>query len=173
MKNIKVVRVIFFLLLMATFAVIFCFSSENGKKSGNTSRGVMRTIIDHYPQTKHLDEEQKEKIVEDAQPIIRKLAHFGVYTLAGINLMGFWATFRNLRKIQRVGLAFGCGVIYAITDELHQLFSAGRTARIFDVGVDSLGVLFGIGIVNFVLWVVFKAKNKTKVSEHEIEGKVS
>lgn len=173
MKNIKIVRVIFFLLVVAIFIVIFCFSNENGKTSGNTSRGVMKTIIDHYPQTKHLDEKQKEKIVEDAQPVIRKLAHFGVYTLAGINLMGFWATFRHMKKTQTIALAFGCGVFYAITDELHQLFSAGRTARIFDVGVDSLGVLFGIGIVNLVLWLVIKLNNKTKVDTHEGEAKVS
>lgn len=157
---------------MATFAVIFCFSSENGEKSGNTSRGVMRTIIDHYPPTKHLEEKQKEKMVEDAQPVIRKLAHFSAYTLAGINLMGFWETFRNFNKSQRIGLAFGCGVLYAITDELHQLFSAGRTARIFDVGVDSLGVLFGIGIVNFILCLVLKVSKRNKV-EDKMESKVS
>lgn len=169
MKNVKIVRVIFFLLIMATFAVIFFFSSENGEKSGSTSRGVMRTIIDHYPPTKQLEEKEKEKIVEDAQPVIRKLAHFSAYTLAGINLMAFWETFQEKKKSKRVLLALICGIVFAISDEFHQLFSVGRTARIFDVGVDSLGVLFGIAIVNFVVWLFLKIKNKKQILGRELD----
>lgn len=34
-------------------------------------------------------------------------------------------------------------ILYAVTDEIHQYFVPGRSCRLFDVGVDSLGILFG------------------------------
>ena len=36
------------------------------------------------------------------------------------------------------------GAFYASTDELHQYFVPGRSARLFDVGIDTLGVLTGV-----------------------------
>ncbi len=36
------------------------------------------------------------------------------------------------------------GAFYATTDEIHQYFVPGRSARLFDVGIDTLGVLTGI-----------------------------
>ena len=38
------------------------------------------------------------------------------------------------------------GAFYAGTDELHQYFVPGRSARLFDVGLDTIGVLTGIYI---------------------------
>ena len=37
-----------------------------------------------------------------------------------------------------------------IGDEIHQLFIPGRTGRIFDVGVDSCGILLGCILLTFI-----------------------
>ena len=44
-------------------------------------------------------------------------------------------------------MALGVTAGYAITDELHQGFVAGRYPSPVDVGIDILGALIAIGIV--------------------------
>jgi VanZ family protein len=41
-------------------------------------------------------------------------------------------------------LALGLCILYAISDEFHQSFVPGRTSRVMDVGIDTLGSLVGL-----------------------------
>ena len=50
----------------------------------------------------------------------------------------------SLKK--QIGITMLFGYLYATSDEFHQMFSNGRTASPKDVCIDTLGVLFGIGI---------------------------
>ena len=52
------------------------------------------------------------------------------------------------------------GAFYASTDELHQYFVPGRSARLFDVGLDTLGVLTGIYIFLGVMALIDKLSIK-------------
>ena len=47
----------------------------------------------------------------------------------------------------RVLITLGAGIIYAVLDEFHQSFSPGRTPKITDVYIDTLGILLGIVII--------------------------
>ncbi len=67
--------------------------------------------------------------------ILRKGAHVVEYAILGALL---------LRALGRQTPAFLLGVGYAITDEFHQHFVAGRHASPVDVAIDSTGVLLGI-----------------------------
>ena len=69
-------RIILIILLAWTFYTIFQFSGENATESSTRSGNVIRKIVDIFPYTKNLSESIKQKIVENGQPIIRKLAHF-------------------------------------------------------------------------------------------------
>ncbi|MBQ3924465.1 MAG: VanZ family protein [Firmicutes bacterium] len=51
-------------------------------------------------------------------------------------------------------LAWAAGTFYAATDELHQSFVAGRNGSMFDVCLDSVGVLVGVAIV----WAVSRKR---------------
>ena len=73
------------------------------------------------------------------------MAHFTIYTIAGINIYGFINTY-NMKKKNKILGALLVGIMYAISDEIHQMFSGERTASPIDVCIDSCGVLFGIGI---------------------------
>ena len=84
--------------------------------------------------------------IEKLHPIIRKLAHFSIYMVVGFSLMGFMCTF-DMRNIYKLISSFGIGVIYAVTDEIHQGFVPGRGPSIKDVFIDSAGVLTGIFIL--------------------------
>lgn len=58
-------------------------------------------------------------------------------------IMNYAYTINTKTKEKIIGsIVFGAG--HAVTDELHQLFVSGRSARIFDVGIDTLGVITGI-----------------------------
>ena len=62
-------------------------------------------------------------------------------------------------KKQKVSGSLLFGAFYAATDEIHQYFVPGRSARLFDVGIDSLGVMTGILI--YIALMFCHIKNKT------------
>jgi VanZ family protein len=67
--------------------------------------------------------------------VLRKIAHACEYALLGALL---------LRALRDERAAFAGGVLYAITDEVHQIFVAGRHGSPVDVAIDSVGVAVGI-----------------------------
>jgi VanZ family protein len=69
--------------------------------------------------------------------VLRKLAHAGEYAVLGALLA---------RATERPRLAFVLAVLYAVTDELHQLVVPGRHGAPFDVAIDAIGVLIGITV---------------------------
>lgn len=156
--NIKIQRIIFAILTLATFVTIFIFSNQNGNLSGSTSRGFTKKIIEILRIDRNLSESEKEELIENSQFVIRKLAHFTIYTLAGINIFGFFNTF-DMKMKNKIICALFTGAVYAVSDEFHQMFSGERTASIRDVCIDSCGVVFGI----FIFLIINKViKRKTK-----------
>lgn len=143
--RIKTQRIIFAILTIMTFTIIFIFSSQNGEKSGSTSRGFTRKIIEILQIDKNMEEEKKELLIENCQYIVRKLAHFTIYAIAGINMAGFINTY-NLNKKNEIIAIVAAGFVYAVLDEFHQTFLESRTPAVKDVVIDTLGVIFGIGI---------------------------
>ena len=67
--------------------------------------------------------------------LLRKCAHVTEYAILGLLLA---------RALLREVPAFTLGVLYAITDELHQSFVRGRHAAPLDVAIDAVGVLIGV-----------------------------
>ena len=67
--------------------------------------------------------------------LLRKLAHVAEYAVLGALLV---------RALGGSGLAFALGVAYAVSDEVHQHFVAGRRGAPVDVLIDSVGVALGI-----------------------------
>ena len=134
-------RLTMLILLGLTFASIFNFSSQDGQTSSGLSRKVARKIV--FPYTKNLSEKTKNKIVERSQQIIRKGAHLSIYTLVGILIMSFISTYK-LHLKYKFSISILVGLIYAISDEIHQSFIPERTASPIDVGIDTFGVFLGI-----------------------------
>lgn len=145
-KNLIFKRVLFLIMLAIAFYVIFGLSAQDGEMSGSISQKVTEFIVKVISKVKTMDIKTQLSWIEKLHPIVRKLAHFGVYTVVGFSLMGFMCTF-DMRNIFKLLISFVVGVIYAISDEAHQYFIPGRNASIIDVGIDSLGVLTGIFIL--------------------------
>jgi len=76
--------------------------------------------------------------------VIRKTAHFLEYAVL---CLLYFRGLKNTTKIsfrKSLFLAFLMAVFYALTDEFHQTKVNGRTGRIFDIGIDSLGAFVGM-----------------------------
>ncbi len=161
-------RILLIFLLGMTFYTIFQFSSENSTLSSSRSEKVMRKIIDIFPYTKNLSEATKTKMVKKAQPIIRKLAHFSIYTVVGILIMAFVSTYRLLLW-KKFLISIMVGLLYAISDEYHQSFVPGRSAELRDVLIDTSGVFVGILIV-LVLISIYKALGEKYKTMRSVES---
>lgn len=151
-KNLIFKRVLFLIMLLIAFYAIFNFSAQNGEDSGSLSLKVTEVIVKVLSKLKNMDDTLKFHYIEKLHPIIRKLAHFSIYTVVGFSIMGFMCTF-DMRNIFKVVTSFCIGATYAVSDEIHQYFTPGRSARVLDVCIDSLGVLAGIFIL--VVLIVF------------------
>jgi VanZ family protein len=75
---------------------------------------------------------------------LRKLAHAAEFGVLGALL---------LRATGRAGLAILLGVLYAVSDEVHQSFVAGRQGAFLDVAIDTAGVVCGV-----VVWQLARAR---------------
>ncbi len=155
-KNI-IIRTITLMLIAVTCIVIFRFSSEDSGESTGTSDFVIECIININPFTKTLDSMQKEEIKENMKMPIRKLAHFFIYTVLGITIMCHISTYK-INRYQRIGGSLMIGMLYAVSDEIHQLFIPGRSGQLTDVLIDTIGVLFGVCIVLSVQDVMRKIR---------------
>ena len=120
----------------------------------------MRKIVEINPKTKNLSQNEKNTIIEKSQPVIRKLAHYSIYLVSGFFIMAFFSTF-DIKQKKCIFFTITIGLLYAISDELHQGFSSGRTPRVFDVCVDTLGIITGSFIV--IIYNQIKEKIKLKV----------
>ena len=69
--------------------------------------------------------------------LLRKLAHTAEYAILGALLV---------RATGRAWPAFGLGVLYAASDEIHQTFVSGRHGSPVDVAIDAVGVAIGIAL---------------------------
>lgn len=158
------IRIISIILLLLTFIQIYRFSDQNGETSSNLSKKVVRKFINVFPYTKNLSLETKEKIVKNAQPIVRKLAHFSIYTLVGIFIMSFISTYKIHLKYKFM-VSILVGLSYAISDEIHQSFVPNRGSSAVDVCIDTSGVIFGIVIVLIIISVFKALTEKEKISQ--------
>ena len=163
--KITIFRITTLILLVLTFISIFNFSNQDGQASSGVSRKVAKKIIDIYPYTINLNEENKNQIVEKIQPIIRKVAHLSIYTLVGILMMSFISTY-NIKLKYRFLISILVGLVYASSDEIHQSFIPERNASIIDVGIDASGVLLGIILVLIII-SAYKKLTKNKIMGQE------
>ena len=76
--------------------------------------------------------------------VLRKLVHTAEYAILGALLV---------RATGRSGLALAIGTLYAVSDEVHQVFVAGRHGSPIDVAIDAVGI--GIGIA---LWQTVRTR---------------
>lgn len=120
--------------------VIFLMSSFNSEVSSSQSGIIVNFIAKLF----------NINNIELLGLIVRKIAHFTEYFILGVLVC-------NLFKIYNKNIIIGiilC-ILYALSDEVHQLFISGRHFAMFDVLIDSIGVIIG-HIIYKVCLIIFK-----------------
>lgn len=132
--------------------IIFSFSSENGTESSGLSGSLTKTVVEAVIHAADLNvtTQEEEHIIENIHTPVRKLGHLSEYALLGL-LIAFALTCGHQLKGKKLYVLSLClCILYASSDELHQLFIPGRSAMVTDVGIDTIGSFAGICIFVFL-----------------------
>lgn len=135
--------------------MIFLFSAQEAVKSQKTSENFTKKVLSVSKNFKEMPEIKQNIVVEKVQFSVRKAAHFSVYTLLGISLLS--AMQLSFKKRFLWLYSYVIATFYAVTDEFHQLFVIGRSCRVGDMFIDSMGALSGILIV-LIITTLYKNK---------------
>lgn len=124
-------------LLLVILWVIFIFvmSSFDATSSSNQSNFIVDIITSII----------NIKDIGLLSLIIRKLAHFIEYFILGILVINFIT-----RYDKKIIIAILLCIIYATSDEIHQIFVPGRSCQIIDIMIDSLGSIMGIYLYKLI-----------------------
>ena len=137
---------ILWIFIFVWMITIFMFSAQNGDESSELSQGFLRTFILRFT-----PDNISEDIVNMMEYIIRKCAHMTEYAVFGILVFYQIKLYRLFEKEwNRIVMAVICVMIYASTDEIHQLFVGGRSGRFTDVLIDTAGGFIGIMAAAFI-----------------------
>lgn len=140
-KKIILLRWIPFILMLC---LIFSFSAASSEESSEESNALVHVIV------KIIDIKVNQQTLDVMNNVVRELAHFTEYFILGIT--GCFAITTLPIKRKTILLFLFC-VLYAISDEIHQLFVSGRSCQLQDMIVDSLGSGSGILFIQlFIIW---------------------
>ena len=126
--------VLYSLIALGVLLMLFHFSGQNATISNGLSGRITAKIFElfHYEYT--------AQELESLNLVIRKMAHFTLFFLLGFGLTG---AIRGIKPSWAVPLAIVFGAGCAMCDEFHQYFVQGRSASMYDVLLDSCGVIVG------------------------------
>ena len=174
--------------VIAMCAFIFLMSHEPAEQSDELSLGVAWNIVSilvpGYGDMSSADQLEWQKMLNHP---VRKTAHFLEYAALGALMLNMLMQISRLREIglstdarsgsgkasdspprslrdpaykrSLVILAWLLTTFYASTDEVHQMFVAGRAGMVTDVLLDSTGALTGV----LLCWLLFfRTRHRTR-----------
>ena len=139
--------------VLAVMIVIFRFSSQTGEESGALSDRITAFVISVVrPDYDALDAAGQALLFGRVSHLVRKAAHFSEFAALGFFLLGHFRALGTKALLRRPAIwALAVGVLYAVSDELHQGFVGGRSPGLVDGGIDSAGVCCGILVMALLL----------------------
>lgn len=155
-------RILFAILAVIWMVVIFSFSARPGEESEDQSIKAGMVVCHIFvPGFDNMSEEQQVHMAQTIDYPVRKTAHATEYALlAGLVLGTVTAGVINIRC---VAISAFITILYAATDEFHQLFVPGRSTQVKDVLIDSCGAVIGMlviyGISHPVQYFIDKKKS--------------
>ena len=131
--------------------LIFAFSAQPAVESAKISMGLTAIILRFFEHLAIITGVNAD-LVGDMDHIVRKSAHvFLFFVLAMLVANAFLKT--GVKWFKAFIFAFIITSLYACSDEIHQIFVPGRACRLSDVGIDSLGAMFGLCLFAAAYWL--------------------
>ncbi len=125
--------------------VIFRFSMDNAVDSSQLSMFVVRVFNKAVEilTGRNLLMTISPEHISFLEVFFRKIAHMTIYFILSITVMIFFFTFK-MRMSYRMLLTLMFCFLYALSDEWHQTFVAGRAGSLMDALFDTSGAVIGI-----------------------------
>jgi len=148
-------KIIAWTLVLVWMGVIFYLSHQAGGASSELSSGLVDIVY---------------RILSGLLPFIsidvdllhftvRKFAHFTAYFILGVFILHALVVNREI-TVKILLASFLFTVVYAISDEVHQLFIPGRSGEVRDVLIDSSGSLLGICLYAMMRRLILRWKGR-------------
>lgn len=146
----------YIILTIIWMGFIFCMSNQPANISKELSQNIEK-LLNSTPIIGNILSDILNSA--NSQFIVRKSAHIILFCF--LSILCFVVIYELKRNVKISTLAsFSITFIYACMDEIHQLFIPGRSGKINDVLIDSIGVIMGLIFIN----LIFMLNNKIKKS---------
>ena len=163
-------RCFLLLLICLQLALIFGFSAENAKKSGETSTQVAeeiaKVVVEDFEE---LPEEEQQEVVQRIDPPVRKVAHATEFGVLGGLFFLLFLTFPLPMWASHL-LSIFAAAIFGALDEWHQTFVPGRSGRSRDVLIDTSGAILVCSILLLLAHLLKKNRKKIKVTTYSLRA---
>ncbi|MFN8672668.1 MAG: VanZ family protein [Candidatus Sericytochromatia bacterium] len=144
-------KILYFIPSIIVMIIIFIMSAD--PVSGEKSSNIVKIIFNLLNSLFSINFKPEDEYT--ASFIVRKIAHISEYMILTFSYYyGFSKYKQNFKK--NYSYAIFLAFLYAISDEYHQTFVAGRVGTYEDVLIDSVGMLTGY----FILKYYFLLTNK-------------
>lgn len=143
-------RIVWAMLTVACCIFIIGNSSADGVESGETSLRVTETVAEiTVKDYETMPPAEQAKVVQGLHGYVREAAHGLEFALLGFLCMMFFLSWEEGSRPVLPGhwyrylASLGFCVLFAVTDEVHQIFVSGRAFQMLDIGIDSVGATCG------------------------------
>ena len=183
-----VCAVISLLIVLAVASLIFYFSSRTADDS-NADSGRMLFFIARILgyDLASMPADKALFILETYNHAVRKAAHFTEFAALGFALLHFFnicddlscmcpgfcfpkpksgydginVVFKTFYSVKPLLVALALSVLYAVSDEVHQIFVDGRAFGIYDILIDSAGAVSGIFFCLLLRLLTVRARRRS------------
>ena len=144
-------RFVAYLIITLLIMIFIFFQSSLPADTSQEESDIIVRFLSHFT----------DRDAEMLSFIVRKLAHFSEYTVLGLFISLTVKEYfqKGHFYIRHFIIPLICGVLYAVSDEIHQRFVPGRSCELRDVLIDTCGVLLGV-IINMLCVRLGKKKDK-------------
>ena len=121
---------------------IFYMSGKTGQESSGQSGKISLFITDLLEKVRQDSPQEMQNLQDILELVIRKAAHMTEYAI--LFLLSYLAMVKismSQSRFYNRSIAVLISLLYACSDEMHQLLVPGRSGRMIDVGIDMAGVL--------------------------------
>lgn len=121
---------------------IFYMSGKTGQESSGQSGKISLFITNLLEKVRQDSPQEMQNLQDILELVIRKAAHMTEYAI--LFLLSYLATVKismSQSRFYNRSIAVLISLLYACSDEMHQLLVPGRSGRMIDVGIDMAGVL--------------------------------
>ena len=148
---------LYYILPAAWMVIIFCFSAQPALASDENNHFVIRLLLRMgFDLTKF-------KGADFANFMIRKSAHMMEYAMLAVLLLVSFL--KNFKRHPYLLSLFFC-LLYASSDEFHQLFVPGRSCRAVDVLID----MTGASVIILIIFIIKSVKNNKTLRDKKIQN---